>query len=437
MSATAFNDVAGLAETTEVDAPVESALGAPRRLAPSFGRPSRLRLAAPLAIVLIVETLLSLRRGGGPLAVESASYAQHHALLSPVTSRLMGDPAVYPRLARALVSLGGLGLLRASSLVFVLFATILVFSLGRRLFGDLAGVLAGAVFGLSAPVLALGYLGVADPLALALLTAGAFLALSVPRLTLARQLTTVVQAEPRKRPARRFALTTLTGAMCGLAAVNSFAVAAVLPVAALLVFVGSREGENAPRPSRRSRLIAASAFTGGVAVTKLCLAAADKLLPRALGTPFKVLTSGGLPFSSIAIRSLESLAPEIVLAVVAAAIIAFSRSRRESLPTAGVLFAALPCVIAYQVVSHTSSSLLENEAYAMVFVAPLIGAGLSRVLRRCGKRAVMPVVAVLAVVLAFSAASFLPDLAWSVSANGGRPVPSVNLGVAAESSGAH
>ena len=224
--------------------------------------------------------------------------------------------------------------------------------------------------------------------------------------------------------------------MCGASAVTSFAAVAVLPAAVLLVLAGWRHEGASRGASARTTWALGSIFAVGVVVTMSGFAAAMSLLPHALSAPLEALTGGALPLATIAARLIESLAPEIVLAVAAAAIVVFSRPRRQNLILSTVLFAALPLVIGYQLASGTSSSLLENEGYAMVFIAPLIGAGLMRVVRRGGSRAVMPLLAVLAIVLAFSAANFLRDLAWSASVSN-HPVPLVNTSVRADRTTAH
>ncbi len=80
-----------------------------------------------------------------------------------------GLPVMYPPIASALDSVGGLIAARLASLLFMLGATAMVYLIGDRLFGRICGVLAALLFAVCGIVVHLGAAATFDPMALFLL----------------------------------------------------------------------------------------------------------------------------------------------------------------------------------------------------------------------------------------------------------------------------
>ena len=80
-----------------------------------------------------------------------------------------GLPVMYPPIASALDSVGGLIAARLVSLLFMLGATAMVYLIGDRLFGRICGVLAALLFAVCGIVVHLGAAATFDPMALFLL----------------------------------------------------------------------------------------------------------------------------------------------------------------------------------------------------------------------------------------------------------------------------
>ncbi len=101
------------------------------------------------------------------------------APLPDYASWFSGAPALYPPLAAAADSAGGLVAARALSLAFMLATTALVYLAGRRLFGWLAGSLATLVFAVSGLVVHYGAFATFGPPALFLLVLSAWAAIQI------------------------------------------------------------------------------------------------------------------------------------------------------------------------------------------------------------------------------------------------------------------
>jgi Dolichyl-phosphate-mannose-protein mannosyltransferase len=94
----------------------------------------------------------------------------HHAPLADYASWFSGAPVIYPPLAAAADSAGGLVAARALSLVFMLASTALIFLTARRLFGGrLPGVLAALLFAVCGLVVHYGGFATFGPPAMFLL----------------------------------------------------------------------------------------------------------------------------------------------------------------------------------------------------------------------------------------------------------------------------
>jgi 4-amino-4-deoxy-L-arabinose transferase-like glycosyltransferase len=97
--------------------------------------------------------------------------AAHQGLahLPSYASSFPGLPLLYPPIAAAAESIGGLIAARLVSLLFMLGATAMVYLIGDRLFGRICGVLAALLFAVCGIVVHLGAAATFDPMALFLL----------------------------------------------------------------------------------------------------------------------------------------------------------------------------------------------------------------------------------------------------------------------------
>ena len=102
-----------------------------------------------------------------------------HAPMPDYASWFSGAPVLYPPLAAAADSAGGLVAARALSLAFMLAATALVYLAGGRLSGRLAGSLAALVFAVSGLVVHYGAFATFGPPALFLLLLSAWTAIRI------------------------------------------------------------------------------------------------------------------------------------------------------------------------------------------------------------------------------------------------------------------
>ena len=95
---------------------------------------------------------------------------------SGYAARLSGSPAVYPPLAAVANDLGGLAAARAMSLIFMLGATVLLYSTASRLFGRNAAIFTAVAWAFTEPVLRLAF-ATYDALSIFLTAVAAWLAL--------------------------------------------------------------------------------------------------------------------------------------------------------------------------------------------------------------------------------------------------------------------
>jgi 4-amino-4-deoxy-L-arabinose transferase-like glycosyltransferase len=367
---------------------------------PTLTRPSRLRIIAPLGLVLMIQTLLSLRGSGAATRTESTLLGP-----TPPGSHLANTvgtlPGIYPVVAHSLAALGGLELARAFSLLCAAGATVLVFGFARRLFGELAGVLAAAVFGSSVPILALGHVAVPDAPAMLLLALAA-------RLLVVRQGGAVVPdaAGP-----------VLAGVAAALAAIVSYPWLASSLVLAPLAFTGlPSRSPRSPTAGRERAGPRALAMLAGFGATMAAAAVLDRSF---LGQMVRSLyvasgTNGTVPTTLL--RLVETVGPFVALAAIGAVLVAGSSQSRRTVLQAALLLAASIVGGLYVFLVASPSALLEHDAWVMVFLAPLCGAALAGSVRARGTRTVLPVLGILVAIVSFSAASVGADLQWASGA---------------------
>jgi hypothetical protein len=149
---------------------------------------SRLRLPGswPLAVILVVQALLSLRLVRTDTAFEDEAtylwaghlewaHLLHGTPLPPFPSYFSGSPVIYPPLGALADSVGGLTAARILSLVFMLGASVALWSSTKRLHGQRAAFFATALFAVLGPTLHLGAFATYDAMSLFLVALAAWL----------------------------------------------------------------------------------------------------------------------------------------------------------------------------------------------------------------------------------------------------------------------
>ena len=151
------------------------------------GRPARLRIPAgwPLVAILVVQALLSLRLVWADTAFEDEAaylwaghlewaHLLHGTPLPSFPAYFSGAPVFYPPLGALADGVGGLTGARILSLIFMLGATVVLWSIATRLHGQRAGFFAAALFAVLSPTLHLGSFATYDAMALFLLALAAW-----------------------------------------------------------------------------------------------------------------------------------------------------------------------------------------------------------------------------------------------------------------------
>jgi hypothetical protein len=140
----------------------------------------------PLAVVLVVQTILSVRLVRADTAFEDEAtylwaghlewaHLLHGTPVPPFPSYFSGSPVIYPPLGALADSVGGLTAARILSLVFMLGATVTLWSITNRLHGQRAAFFATALFAVLGPTLHLGSFATYDAMSVFLVALAAWL----------------------------------------------------------------------------------------------------------------------------------------------------------------------------------------------------------------------------------------------------------------------
>ncbi|MCF3133245.1 ArnT family glycosyltransferase [Streptomyces olivochromogenes] len=138
-----------------------------------------------LGILLIIQTLLSLRLSNTAFQDEALYLAAGHNILehwssgtplhSGYESYFSGSPMLYPVAAAFVDGWFGLSGARALSLLCMLGATVLLYSFTRRLFNERVALVAAALFAVTQPTIVLGWFATYDAPAIFLLALSAWI----------------------------------------------------------------------------------------------------------------------------------------------------------------------------------------------------------------------------------------------------------------------
>jgi hypothetical protein len=388
---TAQRQRSGTNPPTQKDPNVAAATGqaqATRRLSVSecagTAAPSRRRTWASRVVllgVLAVQAVLSLRLRNTAFEDEALYLYVGHLQLdhlqhgNPVpqefTTYLSGSPFLYPPLAAAVESAFGLTGARSLSLIFLLGATALLYSLSRALFNERAALCAAALFATTQSTVFLGNFATYDAAAILLLALTAWIVVRTARIS---AIATCLLAAP----------------VMALGVAVKYATLMFLPTVVALAALAAFAHHSWKGLVLRSVLL--PTFTVAMLATALALAGDDHLQGVRVTTTARV--SGSTDPMDLLVDCLQWGGGLLALALFGAA----SYVRREHMGeqprmgrdpgrprlwrlALGVLLCGTTLLApAYQMHLHTGVSLHKHIGYGLLFAAPMAGVGLCRVM---------------------------------------------------------
>jgi 4-amino-4-deoxy-L-arabinose transferase-like glycosyltransferase len=369
------------------------ALDEPDSAKPSVPRKRRSRRTwlsrAVLLAVLCAQAVLTLQMHNTAFEDEALYlYAGHMelnhwlhgtALQGAYATYFSGAPILYPALGAAVATVGGLAAARAVSLIAMLAATALLYSLTRQLFNERVGLCAAMLFSFTEATIFLGNLATYDASALCLLALASWIVV--------------------RTAASRWPLYLLATPVAGLAVATKYAALLFVPTIAVLAGLAA-----APRHGRWA-LIRPAAFVVaefGLLAGALRLAGPSYL--RALEGTTTARAHGTTPTMTLLRDSLLWGGLPFLLALAGVAAYAW-RARTEPgeriAPSGGWLRrVALGAVLAgtallapaYQIHLHTDVSFQKHVGFGLFFAAPMAGIGLARIVGDHFRRAQMGIV---------------------------------------------
>jgi hypothetical protein len=329
----------------------------------------------PIVIAVVLLSLLAMRLRNAVFIDEALyinagqDYLNGWLRGSPVPNHaagFSGAPVVYPVIAATLDAIGGLWLVRAFSLLLIVITTVCVTGLGQYLFGYRAGVLAGASFALTGPVIFVGALATFDALAMCLLAIALWLGVT--------------------RGTMRSAVA--AGLLLTAAATVKYTAAVFAPPILVAILVAAR------RPVARAVTAGATLV---VSLGTLYLLFVDANVQQGISfttTGREALSPTSTSFLLVSL--LIDIGPILLVALGGLAVQFVHRDRRLLALT---LLGAAMLLPAAQLHLGEAVSFSKHTAYSAMFLAPLAGAGLQWLSRRT--YAFGPVIALLLVVMMF------------------------------------
>ncbi len=331
----------------------------------SFGAlAARFRASAPLLAVFVWQVAGSLRLKNTAFQDEALYlYAgreiTNHVvdgapLLDHFERYFSGVPSLYPVLAHALDSWGGLAAARLLSLACTLIATMFVYLTTARLFDRRAATVAAVFFGSACPILFIGHLATYDALCVMLLAAATYLAVRAAR-------------------GKSMWLVLSVGPVLVLAAAVKYAGILYAPsVFALLGFEAHRHGGRRTVFFRVAAAIVGMIFAFAIAFQLIGVDATTGLAFSTTNRTAIVNASA----QTLLLKSAIFIGPLVVLGIVA---VLMRPHRRRPLLIMLLLTGLL--APAYHVYKGEEVSLHKHVGFGLLFLAPLAGLGVSRVLR--------------------------------------------------------
>jgi len=324
-------------------------------------RVARLQISLPLAAIMTLQGVAALSLQNSAFQDEALYlYAGRQIVqqwlggpkvTEPYGAYFSGMPYVYPIIAGALDMLGGLALVRLFSLACMLVASGMVYLLGRRFFGEDAGLLGAAAFAVEGSVLFLSHFATFDAMCLALLGVAAVL------------------TGPASR-SRWPGWALVVGLVSLLAVASKYAGLLFVPTVLALLWLQSQRHYGPRR----------AAFTCFFAALPLAAA------PLAIrGTPMWAgLVTTTAQRTALLIATRSSLLLQCVLQAGALAllgllglVLVLRRVHPGSKLISLVLWGTVLLAPAYHVYKMEPTSLQKHLAFGMLFAAPLAGCALA------------------------------------------------------------
>jgi 4-amino-4-deoxy-L-arabinose transferase-like glycosyltransferase len=323
--------------------------------------------AGGLVVILAVQAALSIRLMGTNTAFEDEAlylwaghlewaHWLHGTTIPEFPTYFSGAPVVYPVLGAIADGLGGLVAARLLSLLFMLGATIALWSVTRRLYGPAGAFFAAAGWAFLAPTARLGAFATYDAMALFLLALAAWFATS----------------GIGRRDATRWMLAaalTLT-----LANVTKYASALFDPVV-----IGMAVLTGYPAPGGKGAL-RRGAFLAAITIELIIVLLQIGRGWYVDGIEQTTLTrhAGGTPVATVLLSSWDWTS-YIVVAAVLAAVLCLATTRAAPTRMLVVMLAATAFLVpAQQARIHTLTSLSKHVDFGAWFAAIAIGYGVSR-----------------------------------------------------------
>jgi hypothetical protein len=331
---------------------------------------------AVLVLIMALQTVLTVRMHNTAFEdealylyvghLEIAHWLHGAALQGDYPSYFSGAPVLYPVLGALADSIGGLAAARAVSLIEMLAAAGLLYTMTRRLFNERVGLCAAAIFSVAEPTLFLGSLATYDATALCLLAVAAWLVV--------------------RTAAFRWPVYLLAAPVVVLAVATKYA--SLLFVPSVIALAGLAA---APRLGRKALIapVALGVTTAGLLAGTLYLAGPDYLT----GIKFTTLNrfQGTASTSSLLWDSVQWIGAPFALAVIGAVAytirpatetaerIASAGSRLRRAVLGAVMAGSILLAPAEQIRIHTVVSLQKHVGFGLLLAAPIVGVGLARV----------------------------------------------------------
>lgn len=308
----------------------------------------------PLVLLLLVQAILSLRLRNTAFEDEALyidaghDYLAHWFQGAPLPdygSFFSGTPVVYPVFAALVDTVGGLALVRLTSLAMMLAATWCVWRITDHLWGLKAGNLAAAVFVVTSSVTLVGTLATFDAPALLLLALALYYGVT----------------------RRSYRSAAVMGVIMAVAVLNKYTAAAFLPVVLGLTVVTATRWARA----------AARAFLGA-AVAAAILLAMYWLSTDSIREGVAVTTTNRSALLPAPLRTLAGFAAMdvgLLLLLAVAGCVVVIRSFRSLAVAGGLLAGALLLPVAQMRLGELVS-FEKHLAYSALFLAPLAGRAL-------------------------------------------------------------
>ena len=323
----------------------------------------------PLALVLVVQTVLSLRVVRADTAFQDEaeylwaghlewSHWLHGTPIPPFGSYFSGAPVLFPPLGAIADSLGGLTGARILSLAFMLGATCLLYFAARRLCGRQAAFFAAILFAIAGPTLHLGSFATFDAMAAFLVALSVLL---------------VVRAGGRKEAASSMIIAAV---VLALANATSYATVIYDPVVILLALVTAF-----PRPGGRlavGRSLILLAVLSVVLTVGLLIGGSAYLHGFDVTTVQRV--SGSDPVLTILTDAWSWTGVVVVLALCGVAASYLARERASRTLLFGLLTLAAVIAPAEQTTLHTLASLNKHDDLGIWFAAVAAGYAVDRLI---------------------------------------------------------